>query len=81
MGENVLHILFSLFTTRSRYTGPTSPPPFPGWPVWEATDDLFNFPLLPIAQKFQKSATAHPEYFLLIINRLSRWLYYAYFQQ
>jgi hypothetical protein len=28
-------------------------PPFPGRPVWEATDDLMNFPLLPSAQKFQ----------------------------
>jgi hypothetical protein len=59
----------NLFT---RCTGPTSPPPFPDGPVLEATDDLTQFLLLPSAQKFQKSVTAHPEYFLLLIKWLSR---------
>jgi hypothetical protein len=63
----------NLFATHSQYTGPTSPPPFPGRLVREATHGLLNFPLLPSAQKFQKSVTVHPEYFqlIVIINQLS----------
>jgi hypothetical protein len=52
-------VAINLFTTTSWYTGLPRSPPLPGTPVREATDDLLNFPLLPSAQKFQKSVTVH----------------------